>query len=196
MKAVLIIIIIAQLTGPAYAEPWHFDRAQDNPGALIAGFFSGYAVHELGHIFTAESMGFNYEFEGVTIVYPGSQMTSAERLQVSSAGFQAQWRLSEAALRYRENNVMTGFSDSYNAGLVIAHLAITAAYLTALLNHEDGDIEGISNVTGKSNTEQALLFSIPAILDAWRLFGKNVPKWVPTLSVGSKAIAITSIWTY
>jgi hypothetical protein len=184
------------VTGQAAAEQWEFNRIKKNSWAFLAGFFSGYAAHEMGHIIVADSFGFDYEFDGVTIVYPGAIMTDAERLQVSSAGFQAQWLVSEVALRYRKDRKLTDFGDNYNAGLVGAHLAITAAYMTVLLNHEDGDLQGMSEVTGISNDKLALLVAIPAVLDAWRLFGKDVPKWVPSLSLGAKGIGITMIWTY
>lgn len=184
------------LTGHAVADPWEFSRIKKNGGAFLAGFASGYAAHELGHIVVANSLGFDTDFDGLTIIYPDATMTDAEQLQVTSAGFQTQWLVSEAALRYRNGRELTDFGDNYNAGLVVAHLAITAAYMTVLMNHEDGDLEGMSEATGISNDKLAALVAIPALLDTWRLFGSNVPKWVPALSAGTKVIGITMIWTY
>ena len=123
----------------------------------------------------AESLGFDYEFDGLTIVYPESEMTDAEHLQVASSGFQTQWLVSEAALRYRNKRKMSESGDNFNAGLIVSHLTITAAYMTVLMHHEDGDVEGISNATGASNEQIAALLAIPAILDSWRLFGRDVP---------------------
>ena len=108
----------------------------------------------------------------------------------------AQWLISEAALRYRERKKLTEFGDSFNAGLISSHLLITAAYMTVLMNHQDGDLQGASEATGISNDKLAALVAIPAILDTWRLFGKEVPAWVPALSVGAKGVGITMIWTY
>jgi hypothetical protein len=144
----------------------------------------------------ADAFGFETDRDGLTIIYPGAIMTDAERLQVSSAGFQAQWLVSELALRYRKDRKLTDFSDSYNAGLVGAHLAITAAYMTVLRNHEDGDLQGMSEATGISNDKLAVFVAIPALLDTWRLFGKNVPEWVPSLSVATKGIGVAMIWTF
>lgn len=192
----MILLVLIIIAGPAAADSWEFSRLKKNSGAFLAGFFSGYAAHEMGHIIVAESFGFDYKFEGVTIVYPGAIMTDAEHLQVSSAGFQTQWLVSEAALRYREQRKLTDFGDSYNAGLIGAHLVITAAYLTVLRNHRDGDLQGMSQATGVSNDKLAVLVAIPAVLDAWRLFGNNVPDWVPLFSVGAKGISISMIWRY
>ncbi len=196
IRQLLIFIIFIVMTDHAVADSWEFSRFKNNRGAFIAGFFSGYAAHELGHFMVADSFGFDAEFDGVTIVYPGANMTDAEQLQVSSAGFQVQWLVSEVALRYRRDKKLTDFGDNYNAGLVGAHLAITAAYMTVLLNHEDGDLQGMSEATGISNDKLAVLVAIPALLDAWRLFGSNVPEWVPTLSAGAKGVIFTWIWTY
>ena len=142
IRTVLFLLILNLLAEPALAEPWQLKRATEKPGAFLAGFLSGYAAHELGHILVAESMGFDADFDGVTLVYPEAQMSDAEHLQVASAGFQAQWLVAETALRYRQKLQMSEFGDSYNAGLVFSHLAISAAYLTILKDHKDGDVSG------------------------------------------------------
>jgi len=196
LRSLLALIILNSLSGQASAESWELNRYKNNKGAFLAGLFSGYAAHELGHIMVADSFGFDAEFDGVTIVYPGAIMTDAEQLQVSSAGFQVQWLVSEAALRYRKDRKLTNFGDNFNAGLVGAHLAISAAYMTVLLNHEDGDLQGMSEASGISNDKLAVLVAIPALLDTWRLFGHDVPDWVPALSAGSKGIVFSWIWTY
>ena len=196
LRPMLAVVIFIIMSNCAVADSWQLNRFKNNKVAFVAGFFSGYAAHELGHFVVADSFGFDAEFDGVTIVYPGAVMTEAEQLQVSSAGFQVQWLVSETALRYRKDRKLTDFGDNYNAGLVGAHLAITVAYMTFLLNHEDGDLQGMSEASGISNDKLAVFVAIPALLDAWRLFGNDVPKWVPTLSAGTKGIGLTWIWTY
>lgn len=196
MRPTLLLLIFLFFAGQAVAEPWQFHQGRNNSGAFLSGFLSGYAAHELGHIVVAESMGFDAKFDGVTLVYPQADMSDAEHLQVASAGLQMQWLVSEAALRYRQKHKLNGFSDSYNAGLIFSHLTITAAYLTVLKDHKDGDIEGMSDATGLSNDQLAGLIAIPALLDAWRLFGEKVPGWVPAVSLGSKVVGISVIWTY
>ena len=54
----------------------------------------------------------------------------------------------------------------------------------------------MSAASGLSNDQLAALAAIPAALDAWRLFGSEVPNWVPAISLGSKTIGLTVIWTY
>ena len=39
------------------------------------------------------------------------------------------------------------------------------------------------------------MMAVPAVLDAWRLFGNDVPEWVPALSVMSKGIGAAWIWS-
>lgn len=196
MRPILTLLIFILLTGLADAEPWEFSQVKKNGGAFLSGFVSGYAAHELGHIIAARSLGFSTDFDGLTIIYPEARMTDAEHLQIASAGFQSQWLVSEAALRYRQKRELNSFGDSYNAGLICSHLAITTAYLTLLLNHKDGDLQGMSEATGLSNDKLAALIAIPALLDAWRLLGQDVPEWVPALSASSKGVGITIIWTY
>lgn len=196
MRITLTLLLSVIFASNVAAEPWSPDQVRDNSGAFLAGFFSGYAAHELGHIIIAETQGIDAEFDGLTIVYPDDEMTDREHLRVASAGFQTQWLVAESALRYREKRELSAFGDSYNAGLVSSHLAITAAYMTVLKDHEDGDLQGISEATGISNDKLAALAAIPALLDAWRLFGNDVPTWVPALSLGSKGIGLTAIWTY
>ncbi len=195
-RSVVVFLILISVGSTGFADAWELGRFKNNSGAFLAGFFSAYAAHELGHFLVADAFGFDAEFDGVTIVYPGAIMTEAEQLQVSSAGFQVQWLVSEVALRYRKDTKLTHFGDSYNAGLVGAHLAITAAYMTLLLNHENGDLQGMSEASGISNDKLAVLVAIPAVLDAWRLFDNEVPDWVPTMSAGSKGIGFTWIWRY
>ena len=196
LRPMLAVVIFIVMSNCAVADSWQLNRFKNNKAAFVAGFFSGYAAHELGHFVVADSFGFDAEFDGVTIVYPGAVMTEAEQLQVSSAGFQVQWLVSETALRYRKDRKLTDFGDNYNAGLVGAHLAITVAYMTFLLNHEDGDLQGMSEASGISNDKLAVFVAIPALLDTWRLFGNDVPEWVPTLSAGTKGIGLTWVWTY
>ncbi|PLY02126.1 MAG: hypothetical protein C0623_04160 [Desulfuromonas sp.] len=196
MRPIIIILLFLLCTSTARAEPWQFIKTKESPGAFLSGFLSGYAAHELAHIIVARAKGFDAEFDGVTLVYPEARMSDPEHLQVASSGFQMQWLVAETALRYRHKSELSEFGDSYNAGLIASHLAITAAYLTVLRDHEDGDLKGASEATGISTRRLAALVAIPALLDAWRLLGDDVPAWAPALSLGSKAAGITWIWTY
>ena len=191
-----LVILLLFFAGPADADPWRFSQLGDRPGAFSLGLIAGVAGHELGHIVVAKAGGINVEFDGLTIVYPDDDLSDQQQLRVASAGFQAQWIFSEFALRYRDNHEMTPAGDNFNAGLVWAHLGITAAYLTVLKNNNDGDIEGMSQATGISNDQLALMIAIPAALDAWRLMGTNVPSWVPTVSLSIKTIGIVAIWAF
>jgi hypothetical protein len=166
-------------------------------GPFVAGGFSSIVIHELGHIVVAESLDVNYKFEGLTITYPNSNLTDSEHLRISSAGFQAQWIASEIAFMSLDpENPISPTKKSYIRGIVAGHAAITFAYLTILKDHEDGDIEGMSQASGISNNKLAMLVAIPAILDSWRMFAKDVPSWVPRLSVAFKSMGIGAIWTF
>ena len=80
--------------------------------------------------------------------------------------------------------------------MVSAHIAITSAYLVYLKDHKQGDIVGMAQATGYSNDRIALVLSIPAALDTWRLFGNQVPEWVPQVSLLGKGLGMAWIWTY
>jgi len=196
MKCSLFLIVIYCASSSASSSEWKFSQLNTHQGAFCLGLLTGFAGHELGHFAVAGAEGTKAEYDGVTIVYPNESLSDKDRLRVASAGFQAQWLISETALRYRSDHSLTDEGDNFNAGLVWAHLGITAAYLTVLRNHKDGDIEGMSLATGISNDHLALMVAIPAALDAWRLMGTGVPGWVPIVSVGSKGLGIGAIWSF
>jgi len=149
-------------------------------------------AHELGHIGVARSLNIKTDYDGVTIVYPGLTRGSKDQLRVASGGFQAQWLLSELAFHYLDQ-ADTGMHNDIATGAILGHLAITASYLTVLKNDEDGDIAGMANALDRNRNEVALLIAIPAIIDAWRLFGE--PRdWVPHLSRTSKGLGLVWIW--
>ena len=64
------------------------DLSSEKWGAFIGGGLSTIAIHELGHMAVAEYHDIDYEYDGVTIIYPGSDFTDSEHLRVASAGFQ------------------------------------------------------------------------------------------------------------
>ncbi len=165
-------------------------------GNFFLGFFTGYAAHELGHLLIADSLGYESEFDGVTIVYPDADLEGQDLVRIASAGFQAQWLASEIAFHYRAGNDLSMAADNFSAGVVASHIAISAAYLSVLMHHKDGDIEGLSKGTGISRQQLALTLALPAVLDSWRLLDDDPPSWVPTVSAGSKALGLTWIWTF
>jgi len=57
-------------------------------------------------------------------------------------------------------------------------------------------VVGMADATGLSNNQIALALALPGALDAWRLFGNDVPKWVPGLSLAGKGMGMAWIWTY
>ncbi len=196
MKLILAIFTLVALLTPAPAEAWSLRQIGDKTGAFLLGFASGYLAHEAGHYVVAKSKGYNVELDGITITYPDAQMPDSDRLQVSSAGFQAQWLATEAAFLYRGKKKLSPASDNFTAGVISAHLAITTAYLTVLRDHQDGDTYAMAEATELSTGQIAALLAVPAILDTWRLFGDDVPQWVPALSVGAKGAGFIAIWTY
>ena len=158
---------------------------------LATGAIGMIVGHEIGHFAVAESMNVRAEFDGVTVVYPDSNLTSRQHLRVASAGFQSQWVLSELAFHYLDKPDVE--QHSVATGAVLAHIAITTAYLTSLKNNRDGDVAGIAAALGKSRSNVTLTLALPALLDAWRLFGEP-PDWIPQLSRTSKGLGIVWIW--
>src|SRR6266850_559688 len=85
---------------------------------------------------------------------------------------------------------------NFGAGVVCAHLGITLAYVVYLKDQKQGDVVGMAHATGRSNNQIALALAVPGALDAWRLFGEQVPEWVPNLSMLYKGLGIAWAWTY
>lgn len=180
----------------AYSGSWSLDDARQDWGQFALGFVSGVAAHEAGHYVVATSLGYRVDHSGFSVVYPGAEFTRSDQLKVATAGFQTQWLLTELVLRDRNGKEIKGHPDNFGAGVVCAHLGITLAYATILKNQLRGDTVGMSQATGRTNNQLALALAVPGILDAWRLFGNDVPDWVPQVSLMTKGIAIARIWTY
>ena len=190
------LLASALLSMNAYAEGWSFDDARPEWGRFALGLASGIVAHEAGHYVVATSKGYKVGHDGFSIVYPGATFNDSDQLQVASAGFQTQWLLAELVFRDRNGKEIKEPPGNFGAGVVCAHLGITLAYLTVLKDHKLGDIAGMAKATGRTNNQIALALAIPGALDAWRLFGNQVPEWVPHVSVLGKGIGIARIWTY
>src|SRR5512135_11843 len=190
------LLAMLMLPAASRAQGWSFPETVDGWESFTLGFVSGIAAHEATHIVVAKSKGYRVGHEGLSITYPGTNFTRAGQLQLASAGFQTQWVLSEFALRDEHGHEHVNPPSDFGAGVVCSYIAVSAAYLTLLKNQYNGDVYGMSRATGYSHDRIALMMAIPAVLDAWRLLGDDVPEWVPTLSVMSKGIGAAWIWTY
>lgn len=191
-----LFIYCVLLSKQADAQGWTFPEALPDWGKFTLGFVGGIAGHELGHYLVATSKGYKVHFDGFVLAYSGAELADADKLQVASAGFQAQWLMTELVLRDRDGRESTSAPGDFGAGVVCSHLGITFAYLTFLKNHKDGDIAGMANATGLSKNLLAAAVAIPAVLDTWRLFGNQVPAWVPHVSLLGKGLGMAWVWTY
>lgn len=191
-----MLVLLTALLLPNGANAWSFDLIKEDKGNVLLGFVGGIAAHEMGHISLAILKNTDVEFDRLSITYPDPNLTDEDLLQLSSAGFQIQWIASELGFRYLADENTPVRIRNRAAGIVLSHLAITAAYVIFLKNDRNGDIDGMSRATGISNDRLLLAVSVPAILDGWRLLGNTVPKWVPTASIATKGIGITWVWTY
>lgn len=181
-------------SAPSWGQLWSVAQVKDHPGQFTTGVASGILAHELGHVLVASAKGYDVGLDGLTIVYPNARMADNDALQVSSAGLQTQWLVSEAVLRPHES-AHTPLNNT-EAGLVCAHLGITAAYLLALKDYPHNDASAIAEASGLSTDQVLLLITVPAALDYWRLTGRNVPAWVPVISTSIKGIGISATWTF
>jgi len=190
------LLLPAFMPGSARAEGWSLDDARPEWGRFVLGVAGGVVAHEVGHYVVATSKGYKVGHDGLSIVYPGAVFTDPDHLQVASAGFQTQWLLTELILRDSNGNESREPPGNFGAGVVCAHLGITLAYLVYLKDHRQGDIVGMAEATGYSNNQIALALAVPGALDAWRLFGNQVPEWVPQLSLLGKGLGMAWAWTY
>ncbi len=86
----------------ANAQGWTSPEARPGWERFALGFVGGLGGRELGHYMVASSKGYDVRYDGLTLVYPGADFSDVDRLQVASAGFQAQWFLTELVLRDRD----------------------------------------------------------------------------------------------
>jgi hypothetical protein len=193
---IITLLLPTLLPMNAYCEGWSFDDARPEWGKFTLGVVSGIAAHEFGHYLVATSKGYKVSHDGLSIVYPDAQFTPADQMQVASAGFQTQWLLTELVLRDRSGKERKEPPGNFGAGVVCAHLGITLAYLVYLKNNDQGDIAGMAEATGYSRNRIALTLAVPGVLDAWRLFGTQVPTWVPRVSLMGKGLGMAWVWTY
>lgn len=189
-------LLLAMLPACAWSEGWTPDESVSGLERFALGFVSGIAAHEAGHLFVATTKGYQVSHDGLSITYPGTSFTRAGQLQLASAGFQTQWVLSEWVLRDRHGRENIKPPGDFGAGVVSSYVGVSFAYLTFLKNQYNGDVYGMSRASGMSHDRIALMLAVPAVLDAWRLLGNDVPAWVPALSVASKGIGAAWIWSY
>ena len=180
----------------AHAELIDIDTLKSNWLSALGGSATTIAAHELGHFVVAETEGAEAYFDGITIEYRDTDDSDQQALRLSSAGYQTQWLASEYGFLRLDQKGLNDRQRAWNAGLVLGHIGITAAYLTFLKNHEDGDAGGVARATGLSRDQVLALLAIPAALDSWRLFGKHSPKWASWTSRGFKAVGVAAIWQF
>ncbi|MBI5136672.1 MAG: hypothetical protein HZA24_04955 [Nitrospirae bacterium] len=181
---------------PAPAAAWTPPADPAGWGRFALGFVGGVAGHELGHVLVATAQGDRVAFSGPSIVYPDAETGGAGQFHAASAGFQAQWLLSEAVLWHHEAQPAGHRISNVGAGVVGAHLAITAAYLAVLRHHELSDIQGMANGSHLHPDQLMAVVTLPALLDGWRLFAARPPGWVPRLARLGKGIGIAMVWRY
>ena len=190
------LFIVAMLPVRVWGEGYSIDESEAGWEKFALGFASGIVAHEAGHVFVATTKGYSVSHDGLSLVYPGAKLTPAAQLQLASAGFQTQWVLSEFVLRDRNGHENIKPPGDFGAGVVCSYLGVSFAYLTFLKNQYQGDVYGMSQASGYSRDRISLMLAVPAVLDTWRLFGNDVPKWVPALSVISKGLGAAWIWSY
>jgi len=186
-------MLLLLLSGGAFARAWDEVEVRSHPATFLSGLAAGILAHETGHLAVAAVEDIDVKWHNLSITYLGP-LTDAEHLRVATAGIETQWIISEYVLHRAEKKQQP--PGAFKTGLVVSELAVAAAYLTVLKDHEEADLVGISNATGLSTDQLALLVAIPAALDAWRLFGQEVPAWVPNVSLGYKGAGIAATWTF
>lgn len=193
---ILVTIALILLALPLWAQALKLGDVKSHPTRFLSGVAAGVLAYELGHVIVANSERYSVDVAGGSLIYSGPPMSPAQRVQISSAGFQTQWLLSEAILRDHEARHPGEPMDPAAAGVVCSHLLISAAYLTVLRDNLHGDLRAVNQATGRSTSELATMITLPALLDYWRLTARDVPAWVPTVSATSKGVGIGACWRF
>ena len=190
--ALLAALVAALCAAAPEARAWTAPGDASGWGALTAGFAAGLAAHEAGHLLVAKSLGVETQWHGLSITYPDPDLSPQEHFRVASAGIQTQWLVSEAAFLWDRGRVESDFA----AGAILAHLVTSAAYLTVLKDHSEGDLRGMETASGIHRDKIAAYIAVPFLLDTWRLFDPDAPKWAGYLSIGLKGYGIGYVWNF
>jgi len=159
------------------------------------GAVAGLLFHELGHTVVGMVYGGNPKLSNGSIVYPNSHFSRKASMRVSSAGFQAQWLLSELSFAALKNDD-EWLNRRHYQGMIAMHIAISTAYLIRLKDMPTSDIYAASQASQLSRKQLAWVTFLPAALDAYRLMGEDLPDWVGHLSLSIKAAEVGYIWTF
>lgn len=179
------------------AFSWSPKEIIQEPVDFILGCAGSIALHEASHWIVASSLGYKPEWDNVSIVYSGNgPMPDDDRIRIASAGILAQWLASEAAFSWGRNGTDEHDVGTFSAGIIAGEILTTAAYLTFLKAHEEGDIHGIHEAIGLSHDQIAGLIAIPAVLDSWRLLDSQPPKWLPVAAKIYKGSGVVFVWTF
>ena len=192
IRNLLIVITVVLWLYPACAisTEWSPPETTTDWMKFTSGMATCIAVHELSHVLVALESGYTIHHDGLSITYSPEIRSRANHLRIASAGLQGQWIASEAAF------AAGGKEGNFTSGIISGHLAITLAYIVVLRNHPEGDTVGIASASGLNVNQVVSLAVLPAILDAWRLFGNEVPRWVPVLSLALKGAEVSWVWTF
>ena len=187
--ALVLTTLLCLAPASVFSGDWSPAKITDWPGFLL-GMAGGVTAHELGHVLVARTEGYSIHHDGVSITYSPDFRSRADHLRIASAGFQGQWLAAETAFAAGNKN------NNLAAGIICGHLATSFAYLVVLKDHPRGDTVGMAAATGLTVNQVAALLALPAALDAWRLFGHDVPGWVPGLSLAIKGSGIAAVWMF
>lgn len=193
-RLTLVLLLVCSTSGTA--QLIDTNTLKSNWSVTLGGVGATIIGHELGHFAVAELEDADAYFDNFTVKYRDQDGSNRQALRLSSAGFQSQWIISEFAFAKLNTIELSDKKQALYSGLVLGHIAITAAYLLGLKDHEDGDTTGIAGATSYSSNDIALAIALPAAIDAWRLFGKQTPRWAPWVSVGAKAGGIAAVWQF
>ena len=98
--------------------------ANADNSAFLAGMATTVAVHESGHLLTAASLGYTVKIKGASITYIGN-MPDRNHLQLASAGFQAQWILTESIFCANENKAMSDYAGKIPVLWAYANISVS-----------------------------------------------------------------------
>ena len=188
--ALAAIALLCLAPAPVRAENWSPSDLSSGWPRFLVGMAGCVAAHESGHALVALSSGYSVGHAGPSLTYQPAFRSRSDQLRVASAGFQTQWLASEIAFATMDKG------GNLAAGFVAGHLATSLAYLVVLKNQPRGDTVGMAHASGLSVNQVASILALPALLDGWRLFGRDVPRWVPALSLALKGTEISAAWAF
>jgi len=165
------------ISGPFLRQPRDgFGPWAGDSGAFLTGAFLGFLGHETGHLIANAAEDTHPHFKGVEFgpipfftIEPGRPLSNREHYITASAGFNAQYAISEWLLMEHPN--LKEEDEPLLKGLGTFNVALGVGYaITGFAGYgpDERDTKGMADSLGWSEESVSAMILAPALLDYYR----------------------------